>query len=181
METKVTSRKRVHDGFLKVDELTIELENGHKVTREVVVRHNAVAALVFDTKKREYILVKQFRPGPEEKIVEIVAGTMDVEGEKPEDCIKREIEEEIGYKTDKLKLITWCYFSPGGLTEKIYIYYAEVSEKISDGGGVDNEEITLVFIAEDDLIDFPIHDSKSIIAIDWCLLEKAVEDGTLST
>lgn len=166
---KVTGRNRVHNGFLKVDELTIDLGNDKTATREVVVRNNAVAALVFNTKTKEYILVKQFRPGPEEEIVEIVAGTMDVEGEKPEDCMKREIEEEIGYKTDKIELITWCYFSPGGLTEKIHIFYAEVSEKISTGGGVGDEAISIVIVPQRELSTYIVHDSKTIIAMQWLL------------
>jgi ADP-ribose pyrophosphatase len=164
---KVKGRKRVYDGFLKVDKLTIELEDGKEVTREVVVRKDAVAALVYNTKDKQYILVKQFRPGPETTIVEIVAGTMDVEGETPEHCIEREIEEEIGYKVDELEFITWCYFSPGGLTEKIHIFYAEVSEKISAGGGVDDENIETVLVSEEGLNEYLVHDSKTVIAIQW--------------
>jgi len=175
---KITGRKRVYDGFLKVDELTIELENGKTATREVVVRRNAVAALVFDTKKREYILVSQFRPGPEKSIVEVVAGTMDVDGEKPEDCIIREVEEEVGFKVDSLEFITECYFSPGGLTEKIYIFYAEVSEQISDGGGVGDEDIKIIRVEEDGIGHYETYDSKTIIAIQW-LRRRQLSDKTL--
>lgn len=169
---KITNRERVYDGFLKVDKLTIELENGKETTREVVVRKNAVAALVFNTREKKYIFAKQFRPGPEEEIVEIVAGTMDVEGENPENCIIREVDEETGFKVDKLEFITWCYFSPGGLTEKVHIFYAEVSEKISIGGGVGDEDIKLVLIPEYELEAYCFNDSKSIIAIQWLLNKK---------
>ena len=169
---KITGRKRVYDGFLKVDKLTIELGDDKEAVREVVVRQNAVAALVYNTREKQYILVKQFRPGPAEEIVEIVAGTMDVDGESPENCITREIEEEIGYKVDKLESITWCYFSPGGLTEKIHIFYAEVSEKVSKGGGVDDEEIETILVPEKELSEYAFHDSKTIISIQWLLKKK---------
>jgi nudix-type nucleoside diphosphatase (YffH/AdpP family) len=59
-----------------------------------------------------------------------------------EDCIKRETEEETGYKIFDVKKIFEAYMSPGSVTEILYFFIAEYSErmKIADGGGVDHEE-----------------------------------------
>jgi ADP-ribose pyrophosphatase len=170
----IKNTERVYDGFIKVDKLTIEKPGGDDVTREVMVRKDAVAALVFDKIQNNYIFVRQFRPGPASDIVEIVAGTMDVDGETAENCVKREIEEEIGYKTDYLRYIASCYFSPGGTTEKVHIFYAEVSEKLSDGGGVGDENIEIIRTDGDKLFQH-LNDSKTLIAIQW-LLNKKMSD-----
>lgn len=163
----IKNRELVYDGFMKLYEVTAELDDGRTVTREVMERGNAVAALVFDTKRRKYIFVKQFRPGPACVFTEIVAGTMDKDGESSEDCVRREIEEETGYKTDSLFHITSCYFSPGSSTEKVHIFYAEVSEKSGEGGGEEEEGIEIVELDEDELKKTDFEDSKTYISIQW--------------
>ena len=72
----------------------------NEYTREVFERGNSVAGIVYDTVKEKYIFVKQWRPGAEGDMIEIVAGSLDVEGEKPAEALKREIVEEMGYKVD---------------------------------------------------------------------------------
>jgi ADP-ribose pyrophosphatase len=176
---KIKNRERVYEGFIKVDMLTLEVEEGKSFTREVMVRNDAVAALIFDKSQNNYILVKQFRPGPASDIIEIVAGTMDKEGESPEECIKREIEEEVGYKTDSLQYIASCYFSPGGTTEKIHVFYAEVSEKISDGGGVGDENIEIIRSSGEELYKYA-EDAKTVISIQW-LISKALSSKLTNT
>ena len=51
------------------------------------------------------------------------------------DAMIREIEEEIGYGVDKITLIDEGFVSPGGTTEMISVYFAEVSDKVGQGGG----------------------------------------------
>jgi 8-oxo-dGTP pyrophosphatase MutT (NUDIX family) len=80
-------------------------------------------------------------------MVEVVAGTMEPE-EKSQDTIKREIAEELGYKVDTLNHITDFYVSPGADREVCALFYAEVSEKIGDGGGIGDENIKVVEVAE---------------------------------
>jgi ADP-ribose pyrophosphatase len=87
-------------------------------------------------KMKNSFLYHSGRPGSNSEILEIVAGTLDKENEDAREAMIREIDEEIGYKTDKITLIDECYMSPGGSTEKISIYYCEVSEKIHQGGGL---------------------------------------------
>jgi ADP-ribose pyrophosphatase len=191
---KITNETRVFDGFFKINKLTVETEDGKVLEREVFDRGNAVAALVFDTVKQKYLFTKQFRMGAKHDLIEIVAGTMDVEGEIPQDCITREIGEELGYKVDNLAYIGKYFVSPGGCTEMVYIFYAEVSEKINEGGGLEDEYIETVEVdelgfggriftpskeEEGSFEGMTLRDAKSVIAIDWLERQKLL--SSLST
>lgn len=164
----ITNRNTIFEGFLKVDELIIS-HNGKTFKREQVNRGNAVAAIVYDTKKEKFIFVKQFRVGSESNLIEIVAGSLDKDGEDPEKAITREIEEEIGYSVDSIKYLTEFYSSPGSCTEKVKLYYAEVSNKIGKGGGLDeeHENIEIIEIGKCGLIESLLSDAKSILAVLW--------------
>jgi nudix-type nucleoside diphosphatase (YffH/AdpP family) len=168
-EVKILEKERAYDGFFPVNSLTIKNSKGKTVKREQVVLHDAVAGLVFDKKNQEFILVKQFRVGPEDIILEIPAGKMDVDGESPEQTLEREILEEIGYKTDKIESIAEYYPAPGSSTEKIYLFYVEVSEQIEEGGGVETEDIEIVRVPVGELSamfrEGKFQDGKTIMAI----------------
>jgi ADP-ribose pyrophosphatase len=139
---EITNRKIVFDGYTKIEEVTIK--NGEKeITREVLKTGNSVAAIIKDTVKNKYIFVSQYRPGSEGIMVEIVAGKID-SGEKPEQAIKREIMEETGYKVDFINHLKDFYTSPGRIDEIMSVFYVEVSEKVNEGGGIDDEEIGIV-------------------------------------
>lgn len=165
----ITDRKNKYNGYLSVDELTIKTKSGKDVKREVMVRKNAVAALVYDKSTKKYIFVSQFRPGSSTDIIEIPAGVLDHGDEDKRDAISREIEEEIGYKSDSIKLIDECYISPGGTTEMITIYFVEVSEKIGEGGGVasEDEEIDIIEMSRQEMETTRFKDAKTIIAVNW--------------
>ncbi|GAB3811172.1 NUDIX domain-containing protein [Pontibacter rugosus] len=163
----IKKREIAYDGFFKMYTLTVE-QDGHTFTREQYDRGTAVAAMVFDTEKQEYVLTKQFRIGSESELVEIVAGMVD-EGEEPETSIKREIEEEIGYEVDKLEFLHKFYSSPGGSTELVWLYFAEVSHQKADGGGnsSEHEQIEIMRYSPAELDALVTPDAKTIIAQQW--------------
>lgn len=163
----VTNRERKYKGFINIDELTIKTRSGNEVKREVMVRKDAVAGVVYDTLKNKFIFVNQYRPGSNTEIIEIAAGTLDIEGEDPREAMIREIDEEIGYKTDKIVLIDECYMSPGGSSEVITIYYCEVSDKIHSGGGLENEDIDVIEMDLDEVLSTRFKDAKTIIGINY--------------
>lgn len=132
--------------FFKIEDLTIKLGD-KEIKREVFKRPNAAAALVYNTETKKYLFVEQYRAGAEGVMIEIVAGTME-ENEKPQDTIKREVAEELGYKVDTILHISDFYVSPGANTEICALFYVEVSEKISDGGGVDDEYIRIIEVQD---------------------------------
>lgn len=165
---KIKDRKIVYDGFFKVENVTLEHEN-QTIHREVIVPKNAVAALVFDTKKQEYLLTQQYRVVANKELIEIVAGLLDKEGEKTEETIAREIEEEIGYAVDKLEFISCFYSTPGSYAEKIWLYYAEVSQRISEGGGLasEHENLKTVAFSREKLFSAKFEDAKTLMAVLW--------------
>lgn len=165
----IANQENKYNGYLKVDEITYKNQSGKNVRREVMNRPNAVASLVYDTNRQVYVFVKQWRPGALSDVVEIVAGTLDHPNEDTRSAIEREILEEIGYKTDKLKLIDEGWVSPGGTTEKVTIYFAEVSEKVSEGGGLESEdeEIEIIEMTKSEMLSTRFEDLKTIIAVMW--------------
>lgn len=165
---KVIKKSPVYKGHFTIFNVTIE-DDGEKFEREQFHRGNSVGALLYDTKQKKFVLVKQFRTGTENYLTEIVAGTVEP-GENPETTIIREIEEETGYTTDRIELICACFMSPGSNTEKMFLFYCEVSEKVTSGGGNSNEyeKIELIFI--DEITDpYIFEDAKTIIAFEWHL------------
>ena len=170
----IKDRKTLYKGFFSVEKVTAE-QNGELIERDIVINKDAVAALVFDTSRQEYILTEQFRVPPQKNMLEIVAGLLDNENEKPETCIEREIKEEIGYAVDKLEFIQAFYSTPGSYSEKVWLYYAEVSRKIGKGGGLaeEHEEIKTVSFSRQKLLSHPIEDAKTLISVLWLKAKSA--------
>lgn len=113
--------------------------------REAYDRGNGAAILLYSQKKGTVILTRQFRMptyvngNSSGMMIEVCAGLLD--GENPEDCIKKEVQEETGYKVDNVQKVFESYMSPGSVTEILYFFIAEYEDrmKVSDGGGVDEE------------------------------------------
>nr|WP_121274080.1 GDP-mannose pyrophosphatase NudK [Pedobacter schmidteae] len=115
-------------------------------SREAYDRGNGATILLYNVEQKTVILTRQFRlptfiNGNETgMLIEACAGLLDKDN--PEDCIKRETEEETGYKVTAVKKIFEAYMSPGSVTEILYFFIAEYSKtmKVSDGGGLAHEE-----------------------------------------
>ena len=155
-------------GYLKVHKLALQGKKNQPVFREYLNSKDAVAAIVFDTVKNKYIFTKQFRPGPQLNIIELAAGMIDHVGENEVETMKREIEEELGYATDTINQIVKPYYTtPGKTNERISIYFATVSNKIGQGGGLEseNEEIEIVELTKDEIKRTDFVDGKTILAL----------------
>lgn len=132
---------------LKKVTFTIKKENGDTETqsREAYDRGNGAVVLLYNTHSKNVILTKQFRlptyinGNPTGMLTEACAGLLD--NDNPEDCVKREAEEETGYKISKVEKIFEAYMSPGSVTEILHFFIAEYSDdmKINDGGGLEDE------------------------------------------
>lgn len=169
------NKQTVYDGFFKLYKITYA-DDGKTFDREVFVTGNAVAALLYDTRKDTFILVEQFRPAVGQAMLELVAGLLDKDGESPEEAIIREIKEEVGYAVDTIKPIVNFYPSPGAFAEKINVYYAEVSHKIGQGGGAahENEKIKLIELSKAQLKEKTFNDAKTLIAVQWAQLNNLI-------
>ena len=167
---QIIERSRVFDGHYKVNQLIVQ-DGDAQLKREQFVPGKAVAALVYDTARQVYVLTRQFRIGPEAEILEIAAGMIDGD-EAPETAVRREIQEELGYEVDKLEQIVQMWPSPGTSAEEITVYYAEVTRKSGEGGGLaeENENIEMVDFAWDALLAEPLRDAKTVLAVQWAQL-----------
>jgi ADP-ribose pyrophosphatase len=167
---EIQNRKRVYEGYCKVNELHLK-DGGIQIVREQVERPDAVAALLHDKTNGKIILVRQWRPGPETETIEAVAGVIDPGEADPKQAMKREIMEETGYEVDKLTFVKKICTTPGFCTEKLYLYYAEAGKKSGKGGGIEDENIQLVKIPEHEFGDYPIEDAKTSILQLWYKLK----------
>jgi nudix-type nucleoside diphosphatase (YffH/AdpP family) len=182
-KVRIISEKAVYDDFFKILETRLQFEKfdgrlSPPVRRLTFERGDAVAALLWQLQRQQPLLVEQFRYPTYQKgpgwIVETVAG-MVKPGEEPEAAMRREILEETGYQVQELKFIGTFYLSPGGSSERVFLYYAEVSEndRVAAGGGAvgEQEDIRLVEYSQPEmaaaLARGEIVDAKTIIALQW--------------
>jgi len=167
MEEKRLEEKRIYTGkILDLYADRIILPNGKKSFRECINHIGASAALPI-LNQEEVILVKQYRYCVKESLFEIPAGIIEP-NEAPEQTIKRELEEEIGYTSDSFESILTYYSSPGFTNEKLYLFTAKRLRK--KFGKQDEDEFTEpVVVKIQDAIKMikrgEIKDGKTIIAI----------------
>ncbi|MEM8893223.1 MAG: GDP-mannose pyrophosphatase NudK [Bacteroidota bacterium] len=115
-------------------------------SREAYDRGNGATILLYNKEQRTVVLTRQFRlptylnGNSSGMLIEACAGLLD--RDNPEDCIKKETEEETGYKVDKVRKIFESYMSPGSVTEILYFFVAEYSPqiKVNEGGGLKEEQ-----------------------------------------
>ncbi|MCS7191910.1 MAG: NUDIX hydrolase [Armatimonadetes bacterium] len=115
----------------------VQLSDGRKSVREVVIHPGAVAVVPL-TSDRKVLLVRQFRYAVRKNLIEIPAGTLHHD-ETPEECAQRELSEEIGFTAGKLERLTSLYLAPGYSTELIYLFIA--TELTPTEGERDQDEI----------------------------------------
>ena len=149
-KVKILNTEVLSDNWYVLRKITYEYlkKDGTKQTqsREAYDRGNGATILLYNKEQKTVILTRQFRlptfvNGNESgMLIEACAGLLDKDN--AEDCIKRETEEETGYKIFDVKKIFEAYMSPGSVTEILYFFIAEYSKemKVADGGGVDHEE-----------------------------------------
>ena len=148
--------------FIATSLATYEQE-GIKKSWEVVQAHDSVSILIYHKQKESLILVKQFRPAvylnnDNGMTIELCAGIVDKDLSL-EEIAKEEIEEECGYAVplENLERITSFHTSVGFAGSKQTLYFVEVDEsmKVSEGGGVDHEDIEVVYL--------PVKDANAFI------------------
>jgi len=171
------------DNWYTLNKITFEYEkeDGSWETqiREAYDRGNGAAILLYNKDKGTVILTRQFRMptyvnGNEDgMMIEVCAGLLD--GDHPEDCIKKEVEEETGYKVDNVQKVFESYMSPGSVTEILHFFIGQYTEdmKISEGGGAEDESenievLEMDFIEALDMIQTgKIKDSKTIMLLQY--------------
>ena len=149
--------------------------------RETYDRGNGAALLPYNLGRRTVMLVKQFRypayvNGCDDLLIEAAAGLLD--NESPENRIRAEAEEEIGYRLRDIRKIFEAYMSPGSVTEKLHFFVGEYQPdmKIGSGGGNadEGEDIEVLELKIDEALamiaDGRIMDAKTIMLLQWAKL-----------
>ncbi len=149
-KVKILKTEILSDNWYTLNKVTFEYlkKNGTLETqsREAYDRGNGATILLYNKESKTVILTKQFRlptyinDNEDGMMIEACAGLLDKDN--PEDCIKRETEEELGYEISDIKKVFEVYMSPGSVTEILYFFIAEYSKsmKINDGGGLEEEQ-----------------------------------------
>lgn len=147
---KITNTEVLSDNWYVLRKLTYEYtkKDGtrHVQSREVYDRGNGATILLYNKEQQTVILTRQFRlptfvNGNETgMLIEACAGLLDKDN--AEDCIRRETEEETGYKISAVRKVFEAYMSPGSVTEVLHFFVAAYAPemKVAEGGGVAREE-----------------------------------------
>jgi GDP-mannose pyrophosphatase NudK len=185
---RVVETTRIYTGWNRLDVVTVEAAEAdgtlrqHK--REVIDHGHAAAVLVIDRGRAVAILVRQWRAGllgsgADPYLLEVCAGILDP-GETPEDAARREAEEEIGVAIGELRSLGSIVPSAGTLTERIYLYVAEVSagdlRKHGSGNRHEGENIEVVEVPFPELFYMArqgaIEDAKTLVIVQRLMLEE---------
>jgi len=185
----ITQQRRLFDDFFKIDELMVAHQKNDGTTssvqrRLVFERGDSVAVLLFNRERNTIVLVEQFkvpalvarrRDEPTTTdgwLVETLAGMIDA-GETPQMAAIRETLEETGYRIATPELIGRFFASPGGTSERVFLYFAEVgdTDRVSAGGGIEDEDVKVLEVGLDQTFEQLaaglIEDPKLAIAAYW--------------
>lgn len=150
--------------------------------REAYDRGNGAVILLYNSTKKKVVLTRQFRMptyvnGNEDgMMVEACAGIL--EKGNAEETIKMEVEEETGYKIEKVKKVFESYMSPGSVTEILYFFIGEYEARmrVSEGGGAvdETENIEVLEMSFENALAMvtngEIKDAKTIMLLQWAQL-----------
>jgi len=186
LDVKILKTEILSDNWYVLKKITYEYlkKDGTRLTqsREAYDRGNGATILLYNKEKRTVVLTRQFRlpsfvNGNESgMLIEACAGLLD--RDNAEDCIRRETEEETGYKIAHVRKIFEAYMSPGSVTEILYFFVAEYSRsmKVNEGGGVAHEEENIEVLELDfdqamEMIEGgEIRDAKTIMLLQYAKL-----------
>tara|TARA_Y100001958_G_scaffold48939_1_gene32755 strand:- start:60 stop:605 length:546 start_codon:yes stop_codon:yes gene_type:complete len=169
LKEETIKTKTIHkSSFLTLKSDKVLLPNGNTSTREWIKHPGAVCCIPI-LPDGKIGLIKQYRYAVKEEMIEIPAGKLD-QNEIPEKCALRELEEETGYRANKLTLLANIHPAVGFTDEKMWLYLAEGLVKTKQSLDADeflslsptklNEAVDMVWSGK-------ITDVKTIIGILW--------------
>lgn len=183
MNVHIEKTEILSDNWYTLKKVTFNIQKKdgtiEQQSREAYDRGNGAVILLYNKKSETIILTRQFRlptfinGNPTGMLIEACAGLLD--DDDPEDCIRRETEEETGYKISKAEKIFEAYMSPGSVTEILHFFIAEYSTemKITEGGGLDEEgeNIEVLELSIDKALEMidsgEIKDAKTIMLLQY--------------
>ncbi|HVV54129.1 MAG TPA: GDP-mannose pyrophosphatase NudK [Mucilaginibacter sp.] len=189
METiNITKTEVLSDNWYTLRKITYEHQHPDGAvtlqSREAYDRGNGATILLYNKAAQTVILTRQFRMptylngNRDGYLTECCGGLLDKDD--PEECIRRETEEETGYRLTQVRKVFEAYMSPGSVTELLYFFTAEYDKKmkVSEGGGLDeeSEHIEVMELPFEETISMigtgEIKDAKTIMLLQYALINK---------
>ncbi|HEX2755821.1 MAG TPA: NUDIX hydrolase [Candidatus Limnocylindrales bacterium] len=176
---RVVATRVLHRGrYLEFRVDTIERADGTRSERDIAGHPGAVAIVALDSDDR-VLLVRQWRTPAEQVLLEIPAGTLDIDqatgaAEDPDLAARRELEEETGYRAGRWERLTSFWSAPGFTSELMHLYLATelVAAHPDERLGPDEDEH--LRLERRPLVDAlaavdrgEIADAKSIVGLLW--------------
>jgi nudix-type nucleoside diphosphatase (YffH/AdpP family) len=163
---KILNTEILSNNWYTLKKVTYEINQNGTVAvhnREAYDRGNGATILLYNKQAQTVILTRQFRlptfiNGNESGyLIEACAGLLDTDN--PEDCIRRETEEETGFKITHVEKIFEAYMSPGSVTEILHFFVAEYTKemKVNEGGGLEEESENI------EVLELPIAEATAMI------------------
>lgn len=166
-EFKRVKRELAYQGtIMKIYKDYVEV-NGHQAVWDFF-QHNGGVAVVPVTKEGKILMVRQYRNAIDRYTLEIPAGAFDAENESGEDCVKRELEEETGYRAETVEKLITTRSMVAFCNERVEIFVASnlvpAKQKLDDEESIELEEYTIEELKQM-IFDGKIEDSKTVAAL----------------
>ncbi|KFZ36025.1 ADP-ribose pyrophosphatase [Shewanella mangrovi] len=185
-DVEIIGKRTLYSGFFSMEEYCFRhrlFAGGwsEEVKREVFERGHAVVVLPYDARTDQVVLIEQLRfPAVETSehpwLYELVAGMFEAD-EAPEEVARRELMEESGLEARSLHFVNSYLSSPGGCTERYYLYCASVDASLATGiHGLaeEHEDIRVLVLprqqAYEMTIDGRIDNASTVLGLQWLQL-----------
>ncbi|HUA24688.1 MAG TPA: GDP-mannose pyrophosphatase NudK [Steroidobacteraceae bacterium] len=180
---RVLSEQVLSDDWYLLRKITFDFRrrdgSWQRQSREVYDRGNGAVILLYNVARRSVLLTRQFRMPAyvngcnDGLLIEACAGLLD--GDDPAACIRREAEEETGYRVRAPRQVLEAYMSPGSVTERLHFFVAEYQDldRVSAGGGdvSEGEEIETIEMELEKAVQMvdsgAIRDGKTIMLLQY--------------
>lgn len=191
LNVKIIEEKVLSNNWYVLKKIIFDYKNKQgewqNQSREAYDRGNGATILLYNKESQTVVLTEQFRMptyingNDSGMLIEACAGLLDKDN--PEDCIRRETEEETGYRIGKVTKVFEAYMSPGSVTEILYFFIAEYTKamKVNEGGGAEHEQENI------DVLELPfskalemiktaeIKDGKTIMLLQYAQINDLLE------
>jgi nudix-type nucleoside diphosphatase (YffH/AdpP family) len=185
-QVRILEERVLSDDWYILRKTTFEYRcrDGHwqRQSRETYDRGNGAVLLLFNVERSTVVLIRQFRFPTfvngcgDGLLIEACAGLLD--GDDPQTCIRREAEEETGFRIRSPRKIFEAYMSPGSVTEKLHFFVAEyeTQDRLSAGGGdaAEGEDIEVIEIPLASALQMistgAIQDGKTIMLLQYAAI-----------
>lgn len=167
-EEKIVSQQYIYRGrivTLRIDNIVLPASG--KITSREIVEHGDCVIIVAIDGQGNALLVRQFREAVGKTLLELPAGGINP-AEDPADCVRRELQEETGFKPLKVERLAGFYASPGFCTEYMHLFLATGLEPSrlydEDTESIEVEKVPMERIPQL-IADGSIIDAKSIAGL----------------